>query len=356
MSPALMILQPGLHTTIQDTGRVGAQAFGVPVSGALDSDALRLANALVGNSGGEAALEILHAGPVLEVAAPSVRIALAAFDGALIVESGEGRRIPAWRSVTLRQGERLRVVASRAVACAYLAVEGGFDLPLVLGSRSTFTRGGFGGLNGRALAAGDRLPLRRSEASGRDDLRLPTAPALDGGPLRVVLGPQEDHFQPAAIAALCGSTYVVGPAADRMGLRLDGPALEHRGGHDIVSDGIAAGAIQVPGNGQPVLLLADRQTTGGYPKIGAVCTVDVPRAGRLRPGDKIRFAVIGVEEAQALRRRHETHLTRLIGGMIPADVGFIDVEALYTTNLVSGVVNGLRWDHIATVGVGAVME
>ena len=344
MSAALTVVQPGLHTTIQDAGRFGAQAFGVPVSGALDPDQLRLANALVGNGAGEAALEILHVGPVLEVAVPSVRIALAAFDGALVLEGADGRTVPAWRSVILKQGDRVRVVASRHAACAYLAVEGGFDVAPVLGSRATYTRGGFGGFQGRGLAAGDRLPLRRERASERGDLRLPDPPAAVGGPLRLVLGPQHDRFPPDAVALFCGSDYSVGPAADRMGLRLDGPTLTHVGGHDIVSDGIAWGAIQVPGDGRPVLLLADRQTTGGYPKIGAVCTADLPRAGRLRPGDRVRFAVVGVEEAQALRRAHEAYLKRLIAGLVPADQRVVDLEALYTANLVSGAISGFEWD------------
>ncbi|HYG84981.1 MAG TPA: biotin-dependent carboxyltransferase family protein [Azospirillum sp.] len=351
MSAALVVVQPGLHTTVQDGGRFGAQAFGVPVSGALDAEQLRLANALVGNGAGEAALEILHIGPVLEVAAPTVRIALAAFDGALVLETAEGRTVPAWRSLTLKEGDRVRVVASRQAASAYLAVEGGFDLAPVLGSRATYTRGGFGGFEGRALAAGDRLPLRRERASERGDLRLPEPPAVGGEPLRIVLGPQDDRFPPEAITLFCGSDYTVGPAADRMGLRLIGAALTHLSGHDIVSDGIATGAIQVPGDGRPVLLLADRQTTGGYPKLGAVCTADLPRAGRLRPGDRVRFAAIDVEEAQRARRRQEEYLKRLVAGLVPADEQVIDLDALYSANLVSGAVNGFEWDD-ADAAVG----
>jgi len=344
MTATLVVVQPGLHSTVQDAGRFGAQAFGVPVSGALDLDQLRLANALVGNGAGEAALEILHAGPVLEVAAPSVRLALAGFDATLVVETGEGRTIPAWRSVVLKEGERVRVVASRRAACVYLAVEGGFDLPPVLGSRSTYGRGRFGGLRGRALAVGDRLPLRRERASERGDLRYPDPPAADNGPLRVVMGPQDDRIRPESIADFLGADYIVGAAADRMGLRLEGPALAHVNGHDLVSDGIAWGAIQVPGDGRPVLLLADRQTTGGYPKIGAVCTADLPRAGRLRPGDRVRFTAVAVEQAQALRRAHEAWIRRLIAGAVPADERVIDLEALYSANLVSGAVSGFEWD------------
>ncbi|HET9019242.1 MAG TPA: biotin-dependent carboxyltransferase family protein [Acetobacteraceae bacterium] len=315
----LRVLKPGLHTTVQDLGRVGLQAFGVSVSGALDRDALRIANALVGNAPGEAALEVLHAGPTLEVTAPALRVALAAYDGELVIESAGRRILPAWQAVTLPRGTRLRIVASRAAVCSYLAVGGGMDIPLVAGSRSTFVRGGFGGWQGRALAPGDDVPAPRLTPPTGKLHRLETPPEAGSGPLRVVLGPQDDYFTAEAIATLCGADYVVTRAADRMGLRLDGPKLAHARGHDIVSDGAASGALQVPGDGRPVLLMADRQTTGGYPKIAAVCTADLPRAGRLRPGDRVRFAVISVAEAQAARRRQEARLAALIGDVTAAD-------------------------------------
>jgi biotin-dependent carboxylase-like uncharacterized protein len=312
----LRVIRPGLHTTVQDLGRFGMQAFGVPVSGALDSDALRLANALVGNDPGEAALEILHSGPELEITAPSLRLALAAYGGEMIVEGTPRRSVPPWRSATLARGTRLRVVASRAAVCAYLAVGGGLDVELVAGSRATCVRAGLGGWHGRALVAGEQIPVRQATPPRGPELRLAEPWAPPAGPLRIVPGPQEDCFMPEAITTLCDSEYMVTNAADRMGLRLEGPTLRHRAGHDIVSDGTVTGAIQVPGSGQPVLLLADRQTTGGYPKIGAVCTADLPRAGRLRPRDRVRFTVIGVEEAQAARRWHEAELAATIAGIV----------------------------------------
>ena len=335
MSGGLRVLKPGLHTTVQDLGRFGAQAFGVPVSGALDRDALRLANALVGNPPGEAALEVLHAGPLLEVTAPSLRVALAAYGGEIIVESPMRHGLPSWRSATLPRGTRLRVVASRGAVCAYLAIGGGLDVPLVAGSRSTYVRGGFGGWHGRPLAAGDEIPAPRIAPREGPQRRLPAPPDAGGGPFRIVLGPQDDHFTAEAIATLCGSDYVVTHSADRMGLRLDGPPLRHRGGHDILSDGTAAGALQVPGNGRPVLLLADRQTTGGYPKIAAICSADLPRAGRLRPGDRVRFVAIDVAAAQAERRRQEAALAAIIGGLAPADAGG-EAALLRRTRLVGG--------------------
>ena len=317
----LRVLRPGLHTTVQDLGRFGLQALGVPVSGALDPDALRLANALVGNPPDEAALEVLHAGPMLEVTAPALRLALAAYEGEIVVENAARRILPAWQAVVLPCGTRFRLAAARAAVCSYLAVGGGLDVPLVAGSRSTFVRGGFGGWQGRALAAGDELPAPRRPVRPAPLRRLATPPALGAGPLRVVLGPQDDHFTDEAIATLTGADYTVTRAADRMGLRLDGPRLAHRGGHDIVSDGTTAGALQVPGDGRPLLLLADRQTTGGYPKIATVCTADLPRAGRLRPGDRVRFAVIGVAEAQAERRAQEAALAATIAELAYSDAG-----------------------------------
>ena len=337
MSGGLRVLTPGLHTTVQDVGRFGAQALGVPVSGALDRDLLRIANALVGNAPDEAALEVLHAGPVLEITAPTLRLALAAYGGTMLLDVAEDRLVPAWRSVTLPRGTRLRILAGRDSAAGYLAIGGGFDIAPVAGSRSTYVRGGFGGWQGRALTEGDEIPVRQAAMSSGPERRLPVAPSPGRGPLRVVLGPQDDHFTAAAIATLCGADFVVTPEADRMGLRLDGPALEHRRGHDIVSDGTAAGALQVPGSGRPVLLLADRQTTGGYPKIGVVCTADLPRAGQLRPGDRVRFAAIDVAAAQAARREHEAALASLIGGIVPIDAR-PDIATLRRIDLISGVV------------------
>ncbi len=340
MSAALIVRQGGMHTTLQDRGRFGAQGFGVPVSGALDGEMLWLANALVGNRPDEAALEIIQVGPVLEIAADGARVALAAHGGTWLAGMDGKRALPSWRSVTLRRGESVRVVSTGQGACAYLAVAGGFAVAPVMGSLSTYARGRIGGFEGRCLAAGDRLPLRRAGASEGPDLRLPSPPEPGAGPLRLVPGPQLDRFVDGALDVLCNSVYVVGRAADRMGLRLEGPEIAHRAGHDIVSDGIATGAIQVPGDRRPVLLLADRQTTGGYPKIGAVCTADLPRAGRLRPGDEVRFSAVTVEEVQMLARRRHAELAALAATMVPADGGAFDLDALYGANLVSGAVAG----------------
>ncbi len=344
MTAALKVLRGGLCTSIQDRGRPGYQAVGVPVSGALDWMSLAIANRLVGNADGEGALEILIAGPEFEVDADSVRIALAGTE-ASIEMLGEGATTrPAHRSVTLRRGQSFRIGRLGDTACAYLAVEGGFDLPRCLGSLSTHVRGGFGGFEGRALRPGDRLKLAREAAGERDEAEIAPPPSPDpSAPVRVVLGPQDDHFTEKAIEIFLSGDYVVSAKSDRMGLRLDGPALKHRGGADIVSDGIAPGSVQVPGNGLPIVLLADRGTTGGYPKIATVISADIPMLGRRRAGQALRFAAVDVASAESVRRAQDQALRSLLAAArpIPA-VASLSVRALYDQNLISGMVDAGR--------------
>jgi biotin-dependent carboxylase-like uncharacterized protein len=338
MNAGLKVLTPGLHTTVQDLGRVGWQALGVPVSGALDSRSLRLGNALVGNPPGTAALEILHSGPSFEVAADTVRVAVAGIGAALAI--GERGHIAAWHSASLVRGEVFQIVLGPASVCAYLTVEGGVAVPLVLGSVSTYLRAGLGGFEGRSLRQGDLVPLAVERVSERPEQRLPAPlPATADQPIHVILGPQQEYFTEEAVAALLDAEFRISTSADRMGMRLDGPRLRHRQGWDIVSDAIATGAIQVPGSGQPILLLADHQTTGGYPKIATVISADLPAVGRRRPGDAIRFAAVTVAESEQLARDNEHRLAALIASieLVPGD-GNIDLATLYAGNLISGVV------------------
>src|SRR5712671_2512982 len=316
MSAGLKVLAPGLHTTVQDLGRPGYQAIGVPVSGALDGFSLRLANALVGNFSGSPALEILLSGPTLEVAADTVRVALAGAGASLAIDAEKPRVVAAGQSVTLPRGEVFQIVPGEQSACCYLAAEGGIAVPLVLGSASTYVRAAIGGIKGRALRRGDVVPLGVACASARAELRLPSPlPATAEQPIRVVLGPQQEYLTAEAVASLLGSEFRVSPAADRMGVRLDGPRLRHRHGWDIVSDAIATGAIQVPGSGQPILLLADHQTTGGYPKIATVVSADLPVVGRRRPGDRLRFVAVTVEVAEGACRFEEQRVAGLFVAM-----------------------------------------
>jgi biotin-dependent carboxylase-like uncharacterized protein len=333
----LRVVEAGLFATVQDLGRPGYQRHGVPVSGALDPMAHRLANALVGNAPGAAALELRFLGPVLEVEAERVRLALAGAAIAARIERGAERiELREERSITLRRGDRLRVGPLRESSTATLAVAGGVDVAPVLGSRSTFTRGGFGGLSGRALAAGDFVPLGRAGAPVGPEQEL--GEPLDIRPperVRVVLGPQADHFTEAAVETFLAAEWRISKDADRMGLRLEGPELAHRESYNIVSDGIVTGAIQVPGTRLPILLLADRQTSGGYPKIATVITADLPALGRLAPGAALRFAAVSAAEGAEAARARAAEFARLVARIRTwRPPGAVDEAALHRENLI----------------------
>jgi biotin-dependent carboxylase-like uncharacterized protein len=251
-----------------------------------------------------------------------------------------GRRLALLESACLHRGQTVRIGALAGSAVAYLAVEGGFDIAPVLGSRSTYTRAAIGGFEGRALKAGDAIPLKLEAAPEREERLLPSLDLAPPKRFRVVLGPQEDYFTEAGIATLLSATYTVTPATDRMGMRLDGPKLEHAKGYNIVSDGIAPGSIQVPGNGLPIVLLADRQTTGGYPKIATVVSADMPALGRLVPGAKVAFEAVGIEAAEAAARQLAAELGSMADRIIPARrEPAVDAAKLMGENLVSGMVD-----------------
>ena len=344
MTAALRIVAPGLMTTVQDLGRPGYQHLGVPVSGGLDHVSLRAANLLVGNAPGMAALEVAYQGPTLAVEADSVRIAIAGGRAPveiLFPDGGGGRRLGLWESMRLLRGQVVKIGALTGSAVLYLAVEGGFDIAPVMGSQSTLTRGGIGGFAGRALRAGDALPLRQSVVAEREEIMLPPLDLAPPARIRVVLGPQDDHFTPAGLRTLLGSSYTVSRASDRMGMRLEGPVLEHSAkGANIVSDGIAPGSIQVPGNGLPIVLLADRQTTGGYPKAATVVSADMPALGRLMPGSKVAFQAVDIEAAEAAARQLAADIAAMLEQIVPVRrAPAIDLAKLMGENLVSGVVN-----------------
>ncbi len=334
----LRIVSAGFAPTLQDFGRPQVQHLGVPPSGALDPAALRIANALVGNPPDAAALELRVMGPTIEIEAAAARLALVGTGAPLEIAGDRKVEAPSHQSIRLTRGRRLRIGSLADTGVAYLAVEGGFAIEPVYDSLSTYTRARIGGLHGRALRDGDLLALICDEAEERAERRCADRSwSRETGPARVMLGPQDDYFTADSIAAFFATEYRVTREADRMGMRLDGPALTHSRGHDIVSDGIATGAIQVPGNGRPIVLLADHQTTGGYPKLGTVISADVPRLGRLRPGDSLRFARIEVEEAEAARRVLEDRIARIVDRFVPAEP-WLDEDALYRRNLVSGIV------------------
>jgi len=326
-----------MPVTVQDAGRPGYRHLGVPLSGALDAEWLAIANALTGNSWSAAALEMRLLGPTLRAQAP-IQFALAGDCAASIEDiQGQRRRVAAWRTHSLAAGETL-IVGRVHDGIAYLALAGGLDLPEVLGSRSTYARAGLGGIDGRALKSGDCLHVGAGATA--KSRHLPQPPRVTGGPLRLVPGPQREYFTDAAWQRLVGEEFIVSREADRMGLRLDGPRLDHAParGADIVSDGVTPGVIQVPGDGRPIILLADCQTVGGYAKIATVIGADLPRLGRVLPGQPLRFVEVTLAQALAARRQAAAQLAECIAGMLPGGAG-LDLDALYAANLIDGVID-----------------
>jgi antagonist of KipI len=292
-------------TTVQDLGRWGHQAEGVPVAGPMDIFSHRLANRLVGNDDHLAALEITLVGPELE-AAGDVACAVA---GAHFELSVDGRAVPGGRPFELRGGSRLQFGTRGAGIRSTLAVRGGFDVPGTLGSCATSLVSRMGPFGGRPLAAGDVLSIGlASLRSDRDRVGAPLPLPRGGARLRAIPGPHDGLFGAAVLDAFFSSSYTVSTQSNRMGYRLDGPPLGAAGRGEILSDATPIGSVQVPPSGQPILLMADRQTTGGYPKIATVITADLPLAGQLGPGDWIQFAPCTPSEAVAALRRLEHRL------------------------------------------------
>ncbi len=301
----IRVLDPGPQTTVQDGGRRGHLRYGVPPSGPVDRRAFVLANRLVANADDAAALECTLAGPRLTTDTPCA-IAVTGADAPVSVN---GEEAPAWTTLHLAPGDVVKIGAARAGVRIYVAVAGGVDTPPVLGSRATYLRGRMGGVDGRALQKEDALRLGSAPLPPRRTVPADARPGFtDGIEGRVVLGPQADRFTEAGIAAFLAGPYRVSPQSDRMGMRLSGPRIEHARGHDIISDGIALGAVQVPGDGQPIVLLVDRQSTGGYTKIATVCSFDIGRVGQLKPGQGLRFTAVDVRTAHRLRAEHEAAL------------------------------------------------
>jgi antagonist of KipI len=298
----VIVVEPGLLTTVQDLGRSGLLRFGVTSGGALDQAALILGNRLVGSEPEAAGLEITLIGPRLQFASEVVL----ALTGADLDAKLNGQPVPMWQPFLVKSGDELSFAPGGAAggARAYLCLAGGITVPPVMGGRGTDLFAHFGGLDGRALRGGDQLPLGdvsdRPEALLRRRLAAPPPVLTTGEPIRVVLGPQADRFTEAAIAVLLSEPYTVSAKADRMGLRLNGPRLEHVAGADLISEGIHQGSIQVPGDGLPIALTRARQTVGGYPKIATVIGADLDQLGQRRPGDPMRFAAVEVEAARRL--------------------------------------------------------
>lgn len=297
---AVKVISPGALTTVQDAGRFGFLQSGISVSGVMDSYSHRTANLLVDNPPEEAVLEVTLMGPILEFQC-STRIAVT---GAVMQPKINDQPVPMWQTIPVKEGDHLSFAPIQGGCRAYIAFAGGLDVPVIMGSKSTNLKAQLGGFEGRMLKREDVVPLKAP--SGEAKLWAASEECVPKFPtqitLRVVLGPQEDLFTEEGIASFLNTEYLVTPANDRMGYRLEGEEITHKAGADIVSDGIVMGAVQVPSSGQPIILMADRQTTGGYTKIATVATADLPLLAQAQAGTKIRFQQVSVEEAQQLLR------------------------------------------------------
>ena len=300
----LHVLSPGPMTTVQDRGRYGYVASGIGVSGVMDQDAYEAANYLVGNKHGEAVLEATLMGPSIQFDADCI----CAVTGADMGTKIGNKPVEPYRPFWVQSGQVLTMGYAQTGCRGYLAVQGGFDVPVVMGSRSTNLKCALGGYEGRALKAGDVLEVPDESRSTVMDRKRRQPVYEQEVTVRVIPGPQADAFTEKGFRTLWEQSFSVSAKSDRMGLRLDGPVIETKEGSDIVSDGIALGAIQVTSGGQPIILLADRQTTGGYAKIGTVCSFDIPKLAQLKPGGIIHFEEITVEAAQRLLKRKKRRI------------------------------------------------
>jgi len=296
----VIVHKAGLLTTVQDRGRFGYQRFGMPVSGAMDTFSLELANLLVGNDPNDACLEATISGPELEFTGAT----WVAITGADMDPHLNGQGIPMSTAIEVRLGDRLGFRGLKSGCRAYIAFAGGIDTPPVMGSRSTYLRAGIGGFHGRALMPGDELPL--GEPMGKPRLKkIPEGliPEYKHEQIiRVISGPEAHYFEMAGLRSFLSTEYTVTAQSDRMGYRLSGEPIMHKEGMSgIISAGVSAGTIQVPGDGQPIILMADRQTSGGYARIANVITVDLSLLAQMRPGDKLSFKEIPLARAQSVK-------------------------------------------------------
>jgi antagonist of KipI len=324
---AIEVIRPGLMTSIQDLGRQGWRRFGVVPAGAMDSVALRIANLLVGNPPADAALEVTFMGPVLRFTSDC----LLAICGGNFSARVDDTEVPMGRPVWIQGGSQLRFGEPVAGCRAYLAVAGGFDVPEVLGSRSTYLRAGIGGVHGRLLERGDCLHARppsewamrlgnrlAAQSASKSVVATPWLAAIGSIPndeqvttVRVTLGRQFDFFSEIELQRFFAAEFVISPASDRMGYRLSGPVIKAQKAVEVISEPMLPGAIQVPPAGEPIVMLADCPVTGGYPKIAQAASVDVSVLAQLRPGAKVHFRLITIPEALDLYRAQEHAIVKL---------------------------------------------
>ena len=316
----IRIENAGLLTTVQDLGRFGFQKYGVSVSGAMDSYSMQLANMLVGNSPGEAVLECTLAGPAIEFLDECV-FSVAGADMRPLLG---GKRLPNHGSFKAAKGDVLKLQTAESGMRAYVSFAGGIAVKPVMGSKSTYLKAGFGGFEGRKLKKGDCLEIGDSDFEF-ESCYVPEADACFCGAkekIRVVLGPEREMFSDEGIRTFLESGFELSNQCDRMGYRLDGPAVMHSDGADILSGGITLGAVQVPGHGHPIIMMADRQTTGGYSKIANVITVDIDRLAQMRPGEKIRFEEVDPVAAQELLKSRQKKLDEIERGIRQGEMAY----------------------------------
>jgi antagonist of KipI len=306
-TPIFKVMKSGLQTTVQDLGRYGFREFGVSPSGAMDSYSLQMGNLLVGNDLGEAALEAPFIGPVL-MALHDVSIAIC---GGHLTPKINGQEVPLWKSIVIKKGQILSFGELKEGVRTYISIAGGIDVPFVLNSKSTYITGKFGGFEGRALKEGDILygnPFTRRNRFLQTQLIPKYTNKLT---VRVIVGPHTRKFTTAGLKTFLNEEYSITSQSNRMGYQLTGPKIEHSSTADIISDAIPLGGIQVPASGQPIILMAEHQTTGGYSRIGTVISADIPLLAQAQPGTKVRFKEISLQTAQDLLIHSRSRLKSL---------------------------------------------
>jgi biotin-dependent carboxylase-like uncharacterized protein len=331
----LVVASIGPASSVQDGGRPGSQRYGLTPSGAMDRLALAAANCLVGNELFAAAVEIGPFSAAFTARDGAVRVAIT---GAPRNVDIGGRPVPLETSVTLKDGETLSLGFARGGAFSYLAIEGAIQGEAVFGSLAVNARAGLGSPYPRPLQAGDEFNVEAASRAPEQRIELPK-PA--SGPIRVVLGPQDDEFDDAQKALFLTSEWRISATSDRMGYRLEGPAIKHLHGHNIVSDGTVDGSIQVPGNGAPIVLMPDRGTSGGYPKIATVISADVGRLAQTSAGTAFRFTAVSMEEAQDEARKFAQLLRSLPDRLRPVDTAELNIAALHDVNVAGHAVNAI---------------
>jgi biotin-dependent carboxylase-like uncharacterized protein len=343
----LVISSIGPASSVQDGGRHGVQRYGLTPGGAMDALALAAANSLTGNALFAAAIEIGPFGAVFTAREGAVRVALT---GALRNADISGRAVAVGTSMTLADGETLTLGFARGGSFSYLAIEGGITGEPMFGSLAVNARAGLGSPYPRPLQAGDELPA--AAASGAAERRIDLPADVTDAPIRVVMGPHDDEFGDATKLFL-DSEWKISATSDRMGYRLEGPVIKHLRGHNIVTDGTVNGSIQVPGNGQPIVLMTDRGTSGGYPKIATVITADFGRFAQIPAGKGFRFAAVSMAEAQAEARKFWQKLRTLPDRVKPIENFDLNIEALQDANVAGAAVSAIdagTWQIASAAG------